>query len=377
MVRSLRRRGFTLVELLVVIAIIGILVALLLPAVNQAREAARRNGCINNLRQLSLAVLNHESATQRFPVATDFRANAGTAANGAIPTNWNIIQQVPAGGGNTQAAANAAGSGGFSWLVKILPYMEEQALFDATKSGTAQLKTSAFINTATISGTSGTQVNHVSEAKIGPFMCPSFAGDETAGASDYDNIGNGEVAAGNYCAMVGTHQAPPPTSPANGVVDNGAIQPASASNRGRGSRIGDISDGTSKTVLIAESKEELYNSWYDGATAWLTAMPLLGPIALTDSNLDRIWDTPATSVHALNYGPDVNNVATQNLSYFMNNQGNESNGREWGPSSEHSGIVIHTYGDNHTQAVSIEVDWGVYCALVTRAGGESVTAEGL
>ena len=65
------KRAFTLVELLVVIAIIAILVALLLPAINAAREAARRNQCINKVRQLALALANYESGFQRYPLATD------------------------------------------------------------------------------------------------------------------------------------------------------------------------------------------------------------------------------------------------------------------------------------------------------------------
>src|SRR5215207_233463 len=95
--------GFTLVELLVVIAIIGTLVALLLPAIQAARESARRSSCLNHLKQLGAAIANHESAKKRFPT-------------GAIWDRW---------GPETKRRRHGL------ILVRLLPYVEEQATYDA------------------------------------------------------------------------------------------------------------------------------------------------------------------------------------------------------------------------------------------------------
>ena len=96
------RRAFTLVELLVVIAIIGILIGMLLPAVQQVREAARRTQCMNNLKQQTLALLNYESAIQKFPIGAKPNRQTGKV-------RW-----------------------GVGWHVQIMPYIEQTAVFNAT-----------------------------------------------------------------------------------------------------------------------------------------------------------------------------------------------------------------------------------------------------
>src|SRR6476620_10587176 len=88
MVTKAKARGFTLVELLVVIAIIGVLVALLLPAIQAAREAARRNSCQNKLKQLGLALLNHENTYKKFPLLNWGTKAANTSEPNGVPPTY-------------------------------------------------------------------------------------------------------------------------------------------------------------------------------------------------------------------------------------------------------------------------------------------------
>src|SRR4051794_9779027 len=117
---SLRRRrpGFTLIELLVVIAIIAVLIALLLPAVQAAREAGRRSQCINNMKQMALAFLNYESVVGSYP-AGSVGPNNGSGSAPTFPTNW--FDTVHGTG---------TPLGFFGWPAAILPYMEQQQIFN-------------------------------------------------------------------------------------------------------------------------------------------------------------------------------------------------------------------------------------------------------
>ena len=141
-----RRRGFTLVELLVVIAIIGILIGLLLPAVQSAREAARRAQCANNLRQMSLAMLNYESTY-------------GVFCPGSMgDSSWTQSESLPIAFGH------------FGWPAFLLPFMEQQPLYDQIhfdKQAYAEFL-------ADVSGSQGDPVNRDAALSMpSTFVCPS------------------------------------------------------------------------------------------------------------------------------------------------------------------------------------------------------------
>lgn len=137
-----KSRAFTLVELLVVIAIIGVLVALLLPAVQAAREAARRSQCTNNLKQMGLAFLNYETAKGRFPIG--------------------VRNNTPIEEGNFTVNPNGQ-TGNWTWPVDLLPYVEQQGLYDALDPYSGAL------TTPTVNGPQSDLVT----VPISSFLCPS------------------------------------------------------------------------------------------------------------------------------------------------------------------------------------------------------------
>jgi prepilin-type N-terminal cleavage/methylation domain-containing protein len=365
-----KRRGFTLVELLVVIAIIGTLIGLLLPAVQAAREAARRSACSNNMRQVGLSVLNFESTKQKLPAFTD--RNEWTGSPGIV-------------------ASNGATTPGYSWIVHCLPYMEEVGLYNAISTSSLKFANSPFAAT-TLNVASGTVGLQASEVVIGPLKCPSFAG---TGVNENSNAGpsqgvswtddgyyaNGRTAVTNYKANAGTHLVASGT-----LANNGAFayptKPGTAANISRpdGISLGGLSDGTSKTVLAAETRERGYAGWIDGASSWVTATNLAGAGTTGPQYANGRWTTNGTAAVAAavvgTAGVGLNFPATNATNGKFLPQAAWSvyaDGMAHGPSSDHSGgIVLHVFGDGHVGQITTDVDPTLYASAFSRASSEPV-----
>ena len=207
------RRGFTLIELLVVIAIIGVLIALLLPAVQSAREAARRAQCTNNLKQMGLALLNYESSVGTFPMTT-------------------ILIPCPNG---TPGSTISYTCGGYqsSWsaMARSAPYMEAGAVYNA-------------INFAlTYSDTANTTV---SNTPLSFLFCPSDPGSHIDDASLGDTLtattSYGTCDGDWYVYSINWNTTPPSLGPQNRTLFG--------PNYSR--RISEVTDGLSNTMMAAE-----------------------------------------------------------------------------------------------------------------------------
>jgi prepilin-type N-terminal cleavage/methylation domain-containing protein/prepilin-type processing-associated H-X9-DG protein len=213
------RRGFTLVELLVVIAIIGILIGMLLPAVQQVREAARRTQCSNNMRQMGLAALNYESAHMEFPSAGQAKESPGSGANVFFSVN-NRLESLAEPSHSVQTY--------------ILPFLEGNNI--------AQMFNLDFRYDFDPSGPEAPTNQAAAKNVVPVFVCPSTSGR------------NSEVDAEGYGY---TDYSCPVTVATLAELDSGSSMSgntnAQCAFNGRTSRkISTITDGTSNTVAIAE-----------------------------------------------------------------------------------------------------------------------------
>ena len=221
-----QRRGFTLVELLVVIAIIAMLVLLLLPAVQAAREAARRNNCVNALRQLALGALNKESATTRFPLAM-----------------WGELASPKI---DSRGPAVMSEIDGYSWIVALLPFIEENAMYDQLQEASQQFRlpindAKAFIP----KGASGRNVDFVYERPIDLLLCPSYPGESIDTGRYRAPRGLDKAQVTNYMALVaGCVAGSRQTYEASNPLTGGVIVTKDASPKGL--QIGEVKERTSR-----------------------------------------------------------------------------------------------------------------------------------
>ncbi|MDG1875295.1 MAG: DUF1559 domain-containing protein [Mariniblastus sp.] len=176
-----RHRGFTLVELLVVIAIIGILIGMLLPAVQQVREAARRAACSNNVRQLGLAMMNYESAHQEFPPGVN-RNKVGVRGNNGLPV--------------TPRPSNANQGRWIAWGVYILPFAEQNNLHDLFSSKTNSFNDHWWLKT-------DNEGKPLGSYEIPMFNCPSDPKGTTNSNYTHKNLVPAYYGASNYVGNAG------------------------------------------------------------------------------------------------------------------------------------------------------------------------------
>jgi prepilin-type N-terminal cleavage/methylation domain-containing protein len=330
--RALRLSGFTLIELLVVIAIIAVLVALLLPAVQQAREAARRSQCKNNLKQIGLAMHNYHDTANCFPILI----------------GWNPIT-------NDRQSA-------FSDKVYMSPYLDRVPEYNQTNFNDFPYDSSGWFGNANVIAQSG---------RIPIFNCPSQAYTTNGGRANYTYAINLGIT-GNYNGQTywrGNHDGFACFVGAGGPSDS-VVTFAS------------ITDGSSNTAAYAEfvidgqgtPMTQQVHTWAGDQT--------MAPAVLRQACLSQPALSGRQGMRGASWAWSFQGNGSNYTHVMMPNDQPchmMNNGSDWlgdslmSASSQHTGGVQILMGDGTVRFVSNNINYNIWVAIGTRNGGETAT----
>jgi prepilin-type N-terminal cleavage/methylation domain-containing protein len=335
-------RAFTLVELLVVIAIIGVLVSLLLPAVQAAREAARRNQCLNNLRQLGIGCHNFQSAKSAFP-----------SAGGAVEQFFNP----------TELSKPAYGYEGASWMYQILPYIEQQTLYDLRRGDGAT--NAGFVRTG------------LAEKPVSVFNCPNRSNRLAISGVNVYMVGDyaGVMANWNDPGWAGFawQTSVAPNKDEEIVVWTGILAKGGQVNKTSTPPqvwkfpkvdFKSITDGASNTILLAEKAvaEPNYSAPLNPFPFW----EIYGYYTGADWPIMRLFGALKPS------GPNPNPEVP-----LLGDSDRRTRSEEFGFGSAHPTVFCTVWGDGSTRPISMNADLNLLDQLGKRADQSSVSVNDL
>ncbi len=393
-----RRTGFTLIELLVVIAIIGVLVGLLLPAINAAREAARRTDCSNNQRNIGIGISQFiNSQNGRFPNSVVWGEPATVnSRTGEGSVLWSEATPVAQYELNNLSLITPAGTDGnlndvgplFSWVVEILPYIEQQNLYNDFNRSLVYYDTQRpfnFTNNLTITSTD-----------IAILTCPN---DDTTvlnqgNLSYVVNSGfNRYWRSPNGWQQTGTE---PLGTDVSGLINwsptdarkTGLMWPGSLRGNlpwDHRTSVSGVADGMSATIMLSENFLAGYSvgsPYANGApeTNWATAHPnfvafmasdnvCTGPMASSScSDNDNLSPRP-NDENVFETGPSWIFASLSGTNEAINDGSlvSEEGGHPF-LNSKHPGVVITTFADGSVRTMRTTIDGSVYARLITPAG---------